>query len=128
MLYPKVAKIFFLVIIISFALWKLYIFLLQNSCLDLGNVWDYDNNICRDDCLAWNHLNGCIKITNDEIKLFKNCKHKVYNCISDDIYKAICLRNNLPQNKTTGECDMEFTIDKCNKLEGNWIYPEVCKQ
>lgn len=126
--YSKIIKICFLVAVFCFMVWKIYIFLLQNSCLDFGNVWDYDNNQCRNDCLTWNHINGCIKMTNSEVKLFEDCRYKPINCIPDSIFNEICLRNNLALNKSTKECDMEFTPDKCNKLKGDWIYPEICRQ
>lgn len=32
------------------------------GCLETGKVWDYDKNICRDDCLTWNKKEGCVPL------------------------------------------------------------------
>ena len=40
----KTFKLCCLIIISCFAIWKIYIFLEQNSCLDNRNVWDYQEN------------------------------------------------------------------------------------
>ena len=34
-----------------------------DTCLDMGQgVWDYDQNICRSDCLKWTKETGCIPL------------------------------------------------------------------
>jgi len=123
----KTFKLCCLIIISCFAIWKIYIFLEQNSCLDNGNVWDYQENRCREDCLVWNKINGCVKMTTEQVKIFKDCRHKGVGCVSKKVFDEICLNNNMPLNKKTGECDTEFTLDKCYKLGENWIYPKTCK-
>ena len=45
-------------------------------------------------------------------------------CQAKEVFNEICLNNNLPLNKKTGECDTEFTLDKCHKL-GN-TKPKPC--
>ena len=126
--YSRIIKIGVLLMILCFGGWKGFVFLEQNSCLDNGNVWDYDENRCREDCLAWNEINGCIKMTDEQIKLFKKCRHQPAGCISKDVFNNICLQNHLPLNQATGECDAEFTLDKCHKLGENWIYPKICNE
>lgn len=125
--YPRIIKIGVLLIILFFGCWEGFVFLEQDSCLDNGNVWDYKENRCREDCFAWNKINGCIKMTDEQVQLFKKCHHEPAGCIPDNVFNNICLQNHLPLNKVTGECDAEFTPDKCNKLGKEWIYPEVCK-
>lgn len=39
-----------------------------DSCLDQGLVWDYEQRICRDDCLTWNKREGCVPITDENIE------------------------------------------------------------
>lgn len=124
----KILKFCFWIIVAVFAVWRIFIFLEQNSCLDDGNVWDYQENRCREDCLVWNEINGCIKMTDEQVKLFKDCRHKEAGCISKEVFDDICLRNNMPLNKKTGECDAEFTPSQCNKLGDEWIYPDICKE
>lgn len=126
MFHSKILKFCCLLIILCIAIWKIHIFLAQDSCLDSGNVWDYQENRCRNDCLAWNETNGCIKLTTEQIGLFEQCRHKQQGCIAKEIFDEICLNNNLSLNKVTGECDMEFTVSKCNKLGKDWIYPSIC--
>ena len=50
-----------------------------DTCLDNGQIWDYQNNICRDDCLIWKKEFGCIKLTPEQTKLLKRCKN-LSNC------------------------------------------------
>ena len=125
--YSRIIKIGILLIILCFCGWKCFVFLEQDSCLDSGNVWDYNENRCREDCLIWNKINGCIKMTEQQVQLFKKCHHEPAGCIPKDVFNSICLQNNLPLNQVTGECDAEFTLDKCHKLGTDWIYPESCK-
>lgn len=34
-----------------------------DTCLDMGQgVWDYDQNICRSDCLKWTKEKGCVPL------------------------------------------------------------------
>lgn len=33
-----------------------------DSCLDNGLVWDYGEKTCRDDCLSYNEVDGCIPL------------------------------------------------------------------
>lgn len=124
MFHSKTFKLCCLIVIICFAIWKIYIFLEQDTCLDNGNVWDYQDNRCRDDCLTWNRINGCIKLTVEQIKLFKECR----NCVPRKVFDEICLNNNLPLNQKTGKCNTEFTTDECNKLGEDWIYPVICNK
>lgn len=124
--YLKVTKICVVLGVLVFMGYKFFIFFEQNSCLDIGDVWDYSENRCRGDCLVWNKINGCIKLTEEQIKLFKKCRHQSAGCVSKEIFSEICLNNNLPINMQTGECDAEFTPDKCYKLGKNWIYPKIC--
>lgn len=125
--YSKVTKICIILAVLFFAGHKCFIHLAQNSCLDDGNVWDYNENRCREDCLAWNKINGCIKLTEEQIKLFKKCRHQSAGCVAEEIFHEICLSNNLPLNTRTGECDVEFTPNKCHQLGKNWIYPKICE-
>ena len=65
--YSKVIKICIILAVLLFGGWKYFVFLEQNGCLDEGNVWDYNENRCREDCLAWNEINGCIKLTDEQM-------------------------------------------------------------
>ncbi len=33
-----------------------------DNCLDKGYVWDYDQHICRTDCLTWNTIQKCVPL------------------------------------------------------------------
>lgn len=126
MQYLKAIKISVILVVLCLAGLNGFTFLKQNSCLDDGNVWDYKEKRCREDCLAWNEINGCIKLTEEQVKLFKKCRHQSAGCIDKEIFNEICLSNNLALNMKTGECDAEFTADKCYELGENWIYPKMC--
>lgn len=127
MFYKKSIKFFILGSVLCLLVWKGHIFLKQDSCIDNGNVWDYQEKRCRKDCLAWNKINGCIKMTKEQIKLFDKCRYQPTDCVPKTVFNEICLNNKLSLNKETGECDMEFTIDKCHKLGEQWIYPDSCQ-
>ena len=59
-----------------------------DTCVDNGQVWDYQNNICRDDCLIWKKEFGCIKLTPEQTKLLKQCKN-LSNCPNNQTFKEI---------------------------------------
>lgn len=128
MFYSKTFTLCSLTVIVCLAIWKIYVFLEQNSCLDSGNIWDYQENRCREDCLSWNKINGCIKMTPEQVKIFRKCRHKASNCVSQKVFDEICLNNNMPLNKKTRECYTEFTQFQCYKLGNDWIYPAVCNK
>ncbi len=57
--------LFSLLIIITFL--QMYFFNIHikrahhlNSCIDKGYVWDYEQHICRTDCLTWNPIQKCV--------------------------------------------------------------------
>lgn len=37
-------------------------------CLDIGKIYDPEQKICRDDCLTWNRIEGCVPITKENIE------------------------------------------------------------
>ena len=47
--YSKVIKICIILAVLLFGSWKCFVFLEQNGCLDEGNVWDYNENRCREE-------------------------------------------------------------------------------
>ena len=38
------------------------------NCLDLGQIYDPEQKICRDDCLTWDEKAGCVAITAENIR------------------------------------------------------------
>ena len=126
MFYSKIFKLCGWLIVLSLVVWKIYIFLAQDSCLDSGNVWDYDEGRCRDDCLRWDKVHGCIKMNDEQVALFKKCRYQPAGCVPRRVFDDICLNNNLAVNKITGECNMDFTDDQCHKLGDDWLYPSIC--
>lgn len=41
----------------------------EGYCLsEEGGVWDDNQKICRQDCLTWNKKDGCIPITEENIR------------------------------------------------------------
>lgn len=61
-----VCFIFFIVVVCL--IWLEQDFWDIDSCLDQGLVWDYDQRICRNDCLTWNKADGCVPITEENRK------------------------------------------------------------
>jgi len=72
----QVVKIFFKIIWNIFALVGLavisivfyYLFDNKAHCLDIGQIYDPVQKICRDDCLTWNDKEGCVPIIKENIK------------------------------------------------------------
>ena len=115
-----------LLLLSSAALLLFYWFDDAGACLDAGKVWDYEQKQCRDDCLAWQPEFGCISLTSEQVKLFAECRHKAGRCPSDEVYAAICLKNNKALNLDNGVCLFTFSQTDCGKLQGHWKYPAVC--
>lgn len=95
-------------------------------CPSKGGVWDYDKKTCRTDCFKWGEDFGCIKLTDEEIDIIQNCK--TANCITQDMVKTICLRNQKAYNLKTQNCKFNFVKEGCNVLDGQWLYPEMCNE
>lgn len=36
-----------------------------DNCLDMGNVWDYQEHRCRQDCLKWTAEQGCVPLSKE---------------------------------------------------------------
>ena len=97
------------------------------NCAEDGKVWDYNEKRCRDDCLAWNEVNGCIYMDEEYRKLFMACADKTADCDREklDLFdKELCKKYNAPLNLDYGYCDFRFEAKDCFKLKGNWKYPE----
>lgn len=68
-IFPKIKKICYIVFFISLITYIcMYNFIddikeqhLIDSCMDLGNVWDYKEHRCRTDCWRWTFEKGCEK-------------------------------------------------------------------
>ena len=98
-----------------------------DTCLDNGQVWDYQKNICRNDCLIWKKKFGCIKLTPEQTKLLKQCQN-LPNCPDNQTYKEICLNNQKAWNINHKECKFDFVPQECFKLSRVWEYPETCNK
>ncbi len=120
-------KIFFVILSILLLpiLWQIFVFLRIDTCLDNRGVWDYEMKKCRHDCLKWRKDFGCIKLTEEESKTIQSCPFSG-NCISDEMYRKICLRNQKAYNPETNVCKFDFIQSECNKLDDSWIYPDSC--
>lgn len=81
-----------------------------DSCIDSGNVWDGDRKECRNDCLKWDKTFGCIQLTSEQIKLLEKCRRNI-NCLSEEVYRDICLNNKKVWNTETKNCDFELKIE-----------------
>lgn len=108
-----------------------YFFDDAGHCLDGGGVWDYDEKRCREDCLTWNKVNGCIYIDEEYQRLFTACADKTAECDRKKLNlldKELCQKYHAPLNLEHGYCDFEFEPKDCFKLEGKWEYPGICYQ
>ena len=101
-------------------------FLAIDSCLDIGNVWDDEQNICREDCLAITKGFGCVKMTDEQVELFRKCRYKSAGCIPEEVFDEICKQNDLPFNAKTGKCDTDFHKGKCGTYSDDWSIPKIC--
>ena len=69
-------RIFLFFFIVSFMIFigiavgvLFFVFDRQGYCLSEENgVWDDDQKVCRQDCLTWNKRDGCVAITEENIK------------------------------------------------------------
>ena len=69
-------RIFLFFFIVSFMIFigiavgvLFFVFDRQGHCLSEENgVWDDDQKVCRQDCLTWNKRDGCVAITEENIK------------------------------------------------------------
>lgn len=108
-----------------------YVFDEVGDCAENGKVWDYNEKRCRDDCLTWNEVNGCIYMDEEYRRLFRACADKTADCDReklDLLDKELCKKYNAPLNLKYGYCDFGFEVKDCFKLEGEWEYPEICYQ
>ena len=91
-------------------LWFLYgldTFLRQLSCMDSGDVWDYDEDRCRDDCLTWKDKYGCVQMTPEHIQYMKDCRRDRKRCdeeLANIYYQELCDKYNAPIDPHTGYC------------------------
>lgn len=104
-----------LVIAIIVILYKEPYWFAIDSCFDTGGVWDYNERRCREDCLKWNEAYGCIKLTPEQVEIFKQCG-SVATCPSDKVYKEICQNNDKRWDDKRKECDFETPIEKTRNL------------
>lgn len=104
-----------------FTLWcviKIDTFLKIDTCLDGGEIWDYNEKRCRNDCLLWNEIYGCVQMTPEELKIFHACSGKKYSDETCDrkefekIFGDVCKRYQVPIDLKSGQCSFEKRLFK----------------
>lgn len=68
-MFSKIRKISYIIFFLSLIIYIcMYNFVpdikeqhLIDGCMDLGNVWDYNEHRCRTDCWKWDYKLGCLK-------------------------------------------------------------------
>ena len=107
-----------LVIIPPMLFWAMvigYVFDEAGDCAENGKVWDYNEKRCRDDCLTWNEVNGCIYMDEEYRRLFRACADKTADCDReklDLLDKELCKKYNAPLNLKYGYCDFGFEVKR----------------
>ena len=127
----KFIKLLIWLILLSWLTFHLDHFLKIDSCLDSGNVWDYNENRCRSDCLAIIKSKGCIYMDKKFRQMFSACADRLPSCDRqkfETMRRILCKQYQGAWEIDGKYCDFEFTVDKCGKLKGNWQYPEICPQ
>mgnify|MGYP004478226825 FL=1 len=79
----------------------------KDMCFDDGNVWDYDEDRCRDDCLLWNDKYGCVQMTPEHRKFIDECYEDWQHCDREQAHKyylELCEKYKVPIDPKTGEC------------------------
>ncbi len=79
----------------------------KDMCFDDGNVWDYDEDRCRDDCLLWNDKYGCVQMTPEYKKILDECYNDRDHCDREQAHKyylELCEKYKVPIDPKTGEC------------------------
>ena len=79
----------------------------KDMCFDDGNVWDYDEDRCRDDCLLWNDKYGCVQMTPEQRKCIDECYEDWQHCDREQAHKnylELCEKYKVPIDPKTGEC------------------------
>lgn len=112
---------------IYIAIFLYFILDVKGSCASDGDVWDSDENRCRDDCLTWHQNYGCIKLTPEQMQLFDKSHANLDYYVPEDVYRDICFNNHKAWNLDEQYCEYNFKFEDCQKLNGNWEYPEFCK-
>lgn len=100
----------------------------QGTCKDMGGVWDDNEKRCRNDCLEWNKEYGCILLTPAQIRKMENCQIEKGPCLSDEDFFEICQNNRKAWDADKKECRFQFRAEECEKLSGNWYYPDICRE
>ena len=86
-------------------------FLRQLSCMDSGDVWDYDEDRCREDCLLWNDKYGCVQMTPEHVKVMKDCRRGRKPCdveLAKMYSEELCMKYSRRINPKTGHCTFEY--------------------
>ncbi|MCM1324651.1 MAG: hypothetical protein NC218_11060 [Acetobacter sp.] len=62
-LLQRMGRVFrFILVCFFISLFLLWWFDKDGSCLDTGGVWDGNEKRCRQDCLTWNEVDGCVPL------------------------------------------------------------------
>lgn len=100
-----------------------------SMCADTGSVWDEYEQRCRNDCLTWTEVHGCIYIDEAYQRLFVACANKTADCDAEELRRLniqLCEKYQVARNLEYGYCDFKFEKKDCFKLPGDWEYPKIC--
>ena len=77
-------------------------------CADTGSVWDEYEQRCRNDCLTWTEVHGCIYIDEAYQRLFVACANKTADCDAEELRRLniqLCEKYQVARNLEYGYCD-----------------------
>ena len=98
-------------LILLWILGEIDFFLRDDTCRDGGDVWDYDEDRCRDDCLLWNDRYGCVQMTPEHVKVMKDCRRGRKPCdveLAKMYSEELCMKYSRRINPKTGHCTFEY--------------------
>ena len=98
----------------------------KEACMyDSGGIWDDSEKRCRKDCLWWGEKYGCIKMSEQQMKLYNQYLDNDQQ-VPPSLKKEICLNNQKAWNIDEEDCYFDFSEKDCAELSGSWQYPDIC--
>lgn len=61
-------SVFVVICAVTICIFCYFLFDKKAGCLDLGKIYDPEQNICREDCLTWDAKLGCVPVTPENVR------------------------------------------------------------
>ncbi len=116
----SILTLFFILIGVLVAIFCYLWFDDVGNCASDGDIWDYNEERCRSDCLAFSKRKGCVYMDKEFQQLFENCAKKSAQCDEKryaELSFELCKKYQGAWHKKNKTCWFDYATEYCQRSD-----------